>query len=46
MRRVIAGLAMVAGLLAVAACGPNTDQKDWSKYSSGLSIESSQQSIR
>jgi hypothetical protein len=45
MRRVIAGLAALVILVAVAACGPDNDQKDWSKYSAPLAVQGGEQAI-
>ena len=45
MRRLIAGLVALATLVAVAACGPDQDQKDWSKYSAPLAVQGGQQPI-
>ena len=42
MRRLIAALVAVATLVAVAACGPGQQQKDWSKYSAPVPLQHKQ----
>ncbi|TDP92200.1 hypothetical protein [Labedaea rhizosphaerae] len=46
MRRLIAGVVALATLVAVAACGPDQPQKDWSKYSAPLSEQGVGQPLR
>ena len=46
MRRLIAGLAVLATFVAATACGPDQPQKDWSKYSAPLSVMGGAQPIR
>ena len=45
MRRVIAGLAALLLAALVSACGPDQPQKDWSKYSAPLPVQSGQQTV-